>query len=138
MIRHLLGGLLVCLAVAAPSAAGEVPAATEPVAGSYIVVFKADAVRSAAETLSKRPLVAPTAQELARAQGSSVNFVYQHALKGFAARLSPDRAEALASDPRVAYVEPDQVVHAVEAQSPATWGIYRIDKRDIPLNKTYT
>jgi hypothetical protein len=45
MMRPLLAAaLLVCLAVAAPSAAGEVRAATHvSTAGSYIVVFKADA-----------------------------------------------------------------------------------------------
>ena len=122
MIRPLLVGLLVCLAVAAPSAAGGASADTEPAAGSYIVLFKADAVRSAADAPSQRPLVASTAADLARAHGGNVTFVYQHALKGFAARLSPVRAEALAADPRVAYVEPDQVVDALATQSPATWG----------------
>jgi aqualysin 1 len=137
MMRPLLAAaLLVCLAVAAPSAAGEVRAATQvSTAGSYIVVFKADAVRAATEAHSQRPLVAAAAGNLARAHGANVTFVYQHALKGFAARLSSDRAAALAADPRVAYVEPDQVVHA--SQTPATWGLDRIDQRDLPLNNTY-
>ena len=88
MSRPLLVGLLVCLAVAVPSAAGGISAATEPAAGSYIVVFDANAVRSASEALSKRPLVGAAAGELARAHGGSVIHVYQHALKGFSARLT--------------------------------------------------
>jgi hypothetical protein len=38
---------------------------------------KGDAVRSAAEPRSQRPLVASTAQELARANGGNVTYVYQ-------------------------------------------------------------
>ena len=137
MTRSLLVGLLACLAVTASSAAREVRAATPPAASTYIVVFKSDAVRSAAEARSQRPLVAAEAQELARAHSGNVEFVYQHALKGFAVRLSPAQAGALAASPGVAYVEPDQVVHADVSQSPATWGIDRIDQRDLPLNNTY-
>ena len=40
MMRLVLVGLLVCLIAAASSAAGEVRAVQDPVAGSYIVVFK--------------------------------------------------------------------------------------------------
>ena len=138
MPRFLLVGLLVCLVVAAPSAAGEVRTAKEPVAGSYIVVFEADAVRSASDAVSARPLATPVAQQLARAHGGNVTHVYQHALKGFAVRLTPARAAALAADSRVAYVEPDQIVHAVAIQTPATWGLDRIDQRDLPLNNSYT
>ena len=76
----LAAALFVCLATAAPSAAGELRAAKEPIAGSYIVVFKADAVRSATEARSQRPLVAEAAQDLARAHGGSVAHVYQRAL----------------------------------------------------------
>ena len=137
MIRPALVALCVCLAVAAPSFAGEVSATQDPVAGSYIVVFKSDAVRTEAEALSQRPLVAVAARELARAHSGNVTFVYQHALEGFAVKLAPDRAEALARNPRVAYVEPDQVVYAFPTQTPATWGLDRIDQRDLPLNNTY-
>jgi serine protease len=137
MIRWVLVALCASLISAAPTAAGEVRTAQGSAAGSYIVVFEADAVRSTAEARSQRPLVAVAARELARAHGGDVTFVYQHALKGFAARLSPGEAAALAADARVAYVEPDRPVHAFPSQTPATWGLDRIDQRDLPLNNTY-
>ncbi len=136
-MRLLLVMLFVCLAAAAASVAGESQAAKNTAARSYIVVFKADAVRANTEPRSQRPLVAVAARELARAHGGNITFVYQHALKGFAAKLAPDAAAALATNPRVAYVEPDQVVHAFPSQTPATWGLDRIDQRDLPLNNTY-
>jgi len=96
MKRPLLLALLVCLAASAPSAAGQVRAAKDTIAGSYIVVFGAGAVRAAGEGPAQRPLVAAAARELAQVQGGNVTFVYQHALKGFAVRLAAGRAEALA------------------------------------------
>ena len=138
MTRYLFVALCVCVLAAAPSAAGEVSTVQEPIAGSYIVVFKPDAVRSAAEARSQRPLVGAAARDLARAHRGNVDFVYQHALKGFSVRMTHVQAEALARNPRVAYVEPDQVVHAIATQTPVTWGLDRIDQRDLPLSNSYT
>ena len=128
-MRLVLVGLFVCLIAAASSAAGEVRAVQDPVAGSYIVVFKANAVSAA--------LVGSEARELAQTHGGTVSFVYRHALKGFAVKLSAAEAAELAGNPSVAYVERDQVVHAFPSQTPATWGLDRIDQRDLPLNNTY-
>src|SRR5688500_10790134 len=130
MMRLVLVGLFVCLVTAASSAAGEVRAVTDPVAGSYIVVFKSDAVSAAS--------VGVKARALARTHGGTVKYVYRHALEGFAVKLSASEAAELARHPSVAYVEPDQVVHAFPTQTPATWGLDRIDQRNLPLSNSYT
>jgi hypothetical protein len=129
-----------CAAAAALSAssAGAGLDVQEPTRGSYIVVLKPSEARSPSERQTGRPLVSVLAQELARAHSGQLASVFQYALKGFAVELTEAQAAALASDPRVAYVEADQVVEAVATQSPATWGIDRSDQRDLPLSGSYT
>ena len=116
---------------AAPDLGGAPPAfsahgAGAPVADAYIVVF--------------RPVAdAPgLARRLAADHGAGVTHVYQHALQGFAFRGSAQAAEALARNPSVAFVEADQVMTAIDVQNNATWGIDRVDQRDLPLSTTYT
>ena len=97
------------------------------VPGHYIVVFR--------DTVADVPGLA---YGLAAAHGSSPRFVYEHALKGFAAELPEQAVEALSHNPNVAYVEPDSVVWATATQSGATWGLDRIDQPTLPLSGTYT
>ena len=135
MTRSVFAVAAVVLAAVAPSSAGAASDAQDPVA-DYIVVLKSDSARSANER-SSRPPVATVAHELGRAHSGAVRDVYQYALKGFSVQLTRERAAALANDPRVEYVEADQVFHTMATQTPATWGLDRIDQRDLPLNNTY-
>ncbi|HEX7118003.1 MAG TPA: S8 family peptidase [Longimicrobiales bacterium] len=77
------------------------------------------------------------ARRLVAAQGGTLHFTYVHALKGFAATLPAQAVEAIRRNPNVAYVEQDQRVAIVATQTNATWGLDRIDQRDLPLNDTY-
>ena len=100
----------------------------EYIPDQYIVVYDDD-VRDA------RLLTA----SLADRAGATVRYSYGNTVRGFAGRMSADAAAELARHPSVAYVEQDQVVHAVATtQSGATWGIDRIDQRGLPLSKSYT
>jgi len=79
------------------------------------------------------------ARGLAAAHGGSVGHVYEAALKGFSITLGSDAAaEAIARNPNVAFVEPDQEMTASIVQSGATWGLDRIDQRLLPLSTTFT
>ncbi len=135
VVATLMCGALV-LAVAVQAA--EIRRVENPVSGQYIVVLKDSAARGPNESFWAGRPVADVAQEMALLYTAELRQVYQHALKGFAVRMTREQAEALAKDPRVAYVEEDGVVQAIATQNNATWGLDRIDQRDLPLSTTYT
>lgn len=102
--------------------------ADKRIANQYIVVLKDDVSDVESEAL-----------RLTRDFGGDRNegHTYNRALKGFSVRMPEQQALRLADDPRVAFVEEDGVVGLVATQTNATWGLDRIDQRDLPLNTTY-
>lgn len=126
--------LFLVLAVASPAfSAGQGPVAPllgqdapGALAGRYIVVFKdgagPDKVDAAMKGLG----------------GGQVHYRYSSVLNGFAASLPEQALNGLLRNPNVDYVEVDAVVTIDATQSPATWGIDRIDQRALPLSNSYT
>jgi subtilisin family serine protease len=63
---------------------------------------------------------------------------YKHALKGFSSKLTPAAIEEMRRNPKVKYIEQNQVATIVATQNSATWGLDRIDQPSLPLTTTYT
>jgi subtilisin family serine protease len=93
--------------------------------GQYIVVLKDGAA------------LAP-ARSAAKAAGAQIRHSYGTALNGYAATLSASELAAVRANPAVDYVEADRVMKLSATQSPATWGLDRIDQRALPLSNSYT
>ncbi|RLP90979.1 S8 family serine peptidase [Micromonospora sp. CV4] len=137
--RSVLVGVaaLTLLAAATPALAAEPTGAIRAaggdtaVADSYIVVFK--------DTAVSRSTVGDNADRLVGRHGGTVARTYGAALRGFEIRVGAKAAARIAADPAVAYVEQNHTVSIAGTQTnPPSWGLDRIDQRNLPLNSSYT
>lgn len=136
-IRSCALAAAIALSLSFTAGAGELRFAKEPVPGQYIVVLKEAASGMKAEK-SGKPSTVSVAGQMGQIYGVRVLRSYDAALRGFVVKASDKELAKLVADPRVAYVEENGVVRIAETQTGATWGLDRVDQRNLPLNSTYS
>ena len=102
--------------------------------GQYIVVLDDDVVGEPGE----HAWAADVPDGLVASYGGKVRDRFKHAINGFSASMTEAEAQAMSGDPMVAYVQEESEVSVAAVQTPATWGIDRIDQRPRTLSNSYS
>ncbi|AKE51325.1 S8 family peptidase [Kangiella geojedonensis] len=116
------------------------PISSNAVANQYIVVLKDDAVAESEGIFSSQAnakAVQMLTDNLSLRYKARVTRNFKSVLKGGVFTMSKSQAQLLAKDPRVKLVEQDQRVSIAATQSNPTWGLDRIDQRELPLDNNY-
>jgi PKD repeat protein len=93
----------------------------------YIVVFRNSALD-----------VPALAESLVRTHHGVLAHTYVRAIHGFAAALPDSEIAVLSRHPDVVSIERDQLMRISGTQSPAPWGLDRIDQAALPLSNSYS
>ncbi|MFI9768626.1 S8 family peptidase [Streptomyces sp. NPDC052415] len=102
--------------------------AANALAESYIVTLKPEARAASAE-----------GRALAKKYGADIERTYTKALNGYAVDASAAEAKKFAADPAVASVVQNRTFSITATQpNPPSWGLDRVDQRNLPLNSSYT
>lgn len=126
-----LAGLVLVTAVAVAQAS----AGGSRIPNQYIVVLKG--ALPASPTKHSETSARNEDEQVAASVKVKPFFLYNAALKGFAAELTETQLRELRDTPQVSYVEPNEQVKADGEQTHAPWDLDRIDQRSLPLDSTY-
>ncbi|AMG03114.1 S8 family peptidase [Vibrio mimicus] len=112
----------------------------------YIVVLKQPVTIMSNDLQAFQQFTQRSVKALANKHALEIKNVFDSALSGFSAELTAEQLQALRADPSVDYIEQDQIItinpsisaSGNAAQDNVTWGIDRIDQRNLPLNSNYS